>query len=289
MSVRLRPFLALSFTLAGGALASCSLTTSLDGLTGGEGTSLSDAGDAAAKLDGDKIVVDAGPADGGLEVDTGPQAAFCVREPGHLLCSDFESGSVLDNRWDGTSINGTSTLTREEVAPASGRGNLVSTTSAVSSGETHAVLVKNYTQTMKSLTLTTSVKIVDCLPTGGGQGSLMSVSAGQTTADKWITSILITPSGTVFNATKCASGSCTGKDNTLAFTPPSKTWSRVAMTIDLQASTVTVTVDGKLALDKQAIVISGQNSNALLNIGSSIRAPSGACRIEYDDVTFDIQ
>ncbi|MDB4995432.1 MAG: hypothetical protein JWM74_2864, partial [Myxococcaceae bacterium] len=282
-----RPVVAAG-ALAVAALASCSLTTSLDGLTS-EGATTTDAGDGSTKLDeGGKTLLDGAVPDVAVEGEGGPQAAFCVREPGHLLCSDFESGSVLDGKWDGTSINGTSTLTREEGSAASGRGNLVSNTSAISTAETHAVLVKNYTQTMKSLTFAASIKIVDCTPTGTGQASLLSVSAGPAT-DKWITSILVTPSGTVFNATKCPSGTCTGSNGTLAVAPPANTWSRVVMTIDLQATTATVTVDGKLALDKLKIAITAQNASANLNVGSSVRAPSGACRIEYDDVTFDIQ
>jgi hypothetical protein len=289
--IRLLALVGLAAVAATAALASCSLTTSLDGLTP-EGLPSSDAGDASPTLDGDEPPTD-GSSGGEAGADGGPELAFCVREPGHLFCSDWESGSVLDGKWEGTAILPGSTMTREVIAPASGRGNIVSTTPAASSGEVHAVLVKNYTQPVKSMTVAASVKLGTCVPTGSGLASMLSVSAGPSN-NIWVAAILVTPSGVVMNATKCqgdggASPVCTSSNNTLTAAPTLNAWSRVVMTVDHVASTVTVTVDGKLALDKKPVTLTTENTSALLNIGLFAQAPVGACRVEYDDVTFDIQ
>jgi hypothetical protein len=215
--------------------------------------------------------------------DAGAMEPFCVRETGkHLLCSDFESPFVLDGVWEATSIDPGATLERVD-------GHLSSVTSAASggTGQIDALVLKNFTRRVQKTTLAFDLRIGECTPTVNGNANIASLGQGDPD-QKWIVALLLRPGGVVLNTTRCI-GTCSGNDYTLTSPPIPNAWSRVAISVDVATSSVSVTVDGKSAVDQKVTLVSGTTNALLLNVGLNVRGPAGDCRMEYDDVTFDVE
>ena len=275
---RIGSALALAATATG-----CLITTSLDGFSSG-GPVEPPAGGALrdAALDG-AAVRDAG--DGGT-IDAGP---FCVREKGkgHLLCSDFATGTPLDGAWTGTGTETGGTATVDATTRV-----FVSTTAALETNATSkGILIFKTTKTVTKATFAYDLNVVSCPLTVDGttKGQATIASLGQGEDPRWIVGLLLSSDGFLANTTRCA-GTCSGTSIPLPGGLSFGKWSHISQTIDVAGSKMSMSIDGITVLtDTPVTLVTGANTSFILNIGLANRGPASACRAEFDNVTLDAQ
>lgn len=281
----------LCATLIGGAATGCFLTTSFDGLSSGapaepDPTPEGDAGpprDAGKPKDGSVTDAPAG--------DAADDRPFCVREQGkgHLLCSDFSTGTPLDGVWNQTLSEGAGKVVVDPALKA-----LISTTEPVAADtNSKGILIFKMQKTIAKATIALDMTVEACAfdVDGTKKGQATLVSLGQGDDQKWIVGMILNADGFIVNHTRCSTPTdCQGTSTPLASGLSIAKRSRIVQTIDVTSSKMTVSVDGTVALNEAPVtLVSGVSQTLLLNIGAANRGPSKGCRVVYDNVTLDVQ
>lgn len=253
--------------------AGCLLTNSFDNVAG------------VRPVDAGDLDVDASP---DPDAD-GPTAPWCVSQsPVHQNCVDFDEGSLSGGGFT-TSISNGGTVTLDtsqfSSAPAAFLTHIPAQIGITNSS---GILVANLKIAPTAVHLGFDIRISDCRSAGGNGAITLAVMA-PTRAVTY--GLVIQPSNTIAFGEQLAGDAGMGfVPHNLVTAPQAGVWTR--MTIDLTltpgaATNATVKVGDTVAL---ATTLSGvvlDGSPFLVNLGAFVTGPTGACEIDFDNVTFD--
>lgn len=249
----------------------------------------------------DAATRDASEADGATRddaaTDAGPRARFCESEPTHLLCEDFDEGTLAEGAWT------------EERAVVSG-----SATSAMAIGDApyrsgpHALHVEMNSVVSGPLTnrirhavsAPASVHVVTfdvrverlTLPTPATRVVLATIGDESSTV---MLELFTTPSGLAFGLAAAA----TGEDrdaapvSTYVFTnaPQSMVWMRVELSVDYVKGTALISLDGKPGKAETSAVSVPLSAAQAASVSLGVRSLANGtdAAIAFDNVTVDVK
>lgn len=268
----------------------CSLTTSLDGLTGAASP---DASDSSA----DAPLVEGGPApdssaDGGLDGGVDGGGHFCASlVPAPMFCDDFD---VEDSfaRWTGMRLNAGGTITRDQAAFTSAPSSLLTMTPPSTSMHGAAALLLSSASAVRRVRYGFDLRVdardpqtayseVSYIHFGGASAlyafymRLHDASSGAT-----FTTEAYLPDGGIPQHDVNVAGA--------KFTD----WMRVVIDLDLRtAPHFSVTIDGALAGDVplEASLYTPAVATVETGIGFEGTPASGGWKLRYDNVTVDFE
>lgn len=248
----------------------------------------------------DAATRDASEADGATRddaaTDAGPRARFCENEPTHLLCEDFDQGTLAEGAWT------------EERAVVSG-----SATSAMAIGDApyrsspHALHVE-----MKSVVsgpLTNRIRHavgpasshvvafdvrVERLTPGTPATRVVLATIGDESSAVML-ELFTTPSGLAFGLAAAASGE--DRDaapvSTYVFinAPQSMVWMRVQLSVDYVKGTALISLDGKPGKAETSAVSVPLSAAQAASVSLGVRSLANGtdAAIAFDDVTVDVK
>jgi hypothetical protein len=280
-----------------GLLAACSLTTSLDGLTGGATGGADDGGADQTAVTADGAVDGVATSEGGNETgalpDSAPPVPFCDSLPFKpTFCDDFERTDPK-GAWEnvGRSGGGSVALGPSTRTPT-GR-ELVATIPIFAAGN---VSVANLTRTLvdaQQVTLSYSMRI-DAAPTQGQQQvMLLSVTPSDGTGDFFHTYLFVSAGGvSLVEQTFPAGAAATGTFVQSSLTEPILfgAWQRVRMTLKLSAPThVSLAIDGKAAFDGAPDALYRPGTAGVSAGIHYSDTPSGPLSVHVDDLYVDLK
>jgi hypothetical protein len=298
--------------------AACSLTTSVDGLTGGTaaGTghngppglfdgALPDGASGHVTDDGgpgpaDSTIPgtgdDAAPTDSGAPSDTSIPPAdagdsapppFCAAHPGHVLCDDFDQSL---QPWKDTTVNGSQGI--DALSFTSAPNAYYATTTALPNTVVAQVeRSRHFTTVPHAYHFEYSVRIDARDPSQSAALAAVEIFDWTTGQDDTISLTLYPGAAVAEEGYTSPGGGRLFKDYAFGRDLPNGTWMRVVSDVIFGASgaRLTVTLDGAIVVANKllmATTVTGQ-TDVFLGI-SYLQGPSSAWKVRYDDVIFDV-
>jgi hypothetical protein len=282
-------------------LGACSLTTSLDGLTGGA-VDAAFAFDSGTGGDSGPFGAEAGPppeggtgTDGATDADASPLGPYCDSlVPKPSFCDDFEraSASALGS-WDSRALSGGGVVTLDpSTRTPTGRELHVSIPVFPAGSVSVASLDRTFVAA-QIIKLSYALRIDAAPPQGAQQVMVVSVSPPASNGDFFHTYLFVAPDGVRLVEETFPAGSNAGGafvQNTLAVPIVFGTWQRIDMTLVLTAPPrISLHVDGMVAFDGAADPF---YRPGVAGVSAGIHytdTPSGPLSARVDDLYVDLK
>jgi hypothetical protein len=265
-------------------LGACSLTTSLDGLTGGASSDAGNAGDAGAA---DAPALDASTRDSSADgaSEGGRYCATVSPTPG--FCDDFDDEGPF-SRWTTSVIGAGGSVVRDRAAARSNPNSLL-TTSAASTVSIPAYLRRTSPSSVHRVRVAYDMRVEARDPqTAYAEVGYIRFGAGTRIHAFYIR--LFASTSEFSSEAYLSDGGIPVKNVGLG--NPLSSWTRVAVDYDLRAAPhVSVTLDGVLAGDTplDPSLFTPAVADVDIGVGYSGHPSSAGWQLRYDDVTVDFE
>lgn len=291
--------------LGGGAIASCallaacSLTTSLDGFTGGavDAVTPSDGGaETGASGEAGPLPEGSTGTDGGIDADAGPTLPFCDSlVPKPTFCDDFERANAnVVGSWGARSLSGGGVVTIDpSTRMATGRELNASIPVFPAGSVSQAALDRSFTGLVQKVTLSYALRIEAAPEQGSQQVMVVAVSPPASNGDFFQTYLFVMPSGVILVEQTFpggAGGAGNFVQNPLTTPIVFGKWQRIEMTLTLTTPTsILLTVDGAVAFNGVADAAFKPGSITVNNGIHYTDTPSGPLSLHIDDLFLDLK
>jgi hypothetical protein len=268
----------------------CSLTTSVDGLSGGSAPDAGSAGDAGGSADaplGDGALLDATVVDAGS--DAGRFCASLTTQPS--FCDDFDDEGPFST-WTTSDVGAGGSAVRDRSAAVSAPNSLL-TTSAVSAVSVPALLGVASPTPVHRVRIAYDLRVEARDPqTAYAEVGYIRVGPSDARAHAFYMRLYADPAlSTSFTAEAyLPDGGISQKNFNPVINPQFTKWTRVAVDYDLRAAPrVEVSIDGmsagQTALD--ATIFTPGFASVEVGLGYTGHPMSAAWQLRYDNVTVD--
>jgi hypothetical protein len=280
-------------------LAACSLTTSLDGFTGGapDAVTPSDGGgDTGASGEAGPLPEGSTGTDSGVDADAGPAVPYCDSlVPKPTFCDDFErTNANVVGSWGTRSLGGGGVVTIDPSTRTATGSELNASIPVFPAGSvSQAALDRSFAGLAQKVTLSYALRIEAAPAQGSQQIMVVAVSPPASNGDFFQTYLFVMPTGVnLVEQTFPGGGAATGNfvQNTLTMPIIFGKWQRIEMTLTLTTPTsILLTIDGAVAFNGVADPAFKPGSVTVNNGIHYTNTPSGPLSLHIDDLFVDLK
>ncbi|MEA2746686.1 MAG: hypothetical protein QOI41_829 [Myxococcales bacterium] len=280
-------------------LAACSLTTSLDGFTGGAddaGIASDSAGEAGPTGEAGPLPEGSTGNDAGIDAEAGPAVPYCDSlVPKPTFCDDFERpNSDVVGSWGVRSLSGGGVVTIGPSTRTATGSELEASIPVFDAGSvSQAALDRTFTGLVQKATLSYALRIEAAPGQGSQQLMVVSVAPPASGGDFFQTYLFVMPSGVILVEQTFPNGGTGGGNfvqNPLTVPIVFGKWQRIEMTVTLTApASILLTVDGVVAFNGVADPAYKPGQVVVDNGIHYTNTPSGPLSVHIDDLFVDLK
>jgi hypothetical protein len=281
-------------------LAACSLTTSLDGFSGGEVDTVTPSdggGETGASREAGPLPEASPGTDGGIDAaDAAPTVPYCDSlVPKATFCDDFErSNATVVGSWGSRDLSGGGVVSIDPSTRTATGHELTTSIPVFAAGSiSQAALHRTFDGSAQRIKLSYALRIEAAPGQGSQQVMLVSVSPPASNNDFFQTYLFVTPSGVVLVEQTFPAGAGAGGNfvqNTLSKPIVFGQWQRIEMTVTLAApASVLLTVDGTVAFSGAADPAYRPGQVSVAGGIHYTVTPSGPLALHIDDLSIDLE
>lgn len=279
-------------------IAACSLTTSLDGFSGGAADALTPpdgGGETGASGEAGPLPEGSTGTDGGIDADAGPSVPYCDSlVPTPTFCDDFErTNANVIGSWSTRSLRGGGVVTIDPSTRTATGSELHTSIPVFAAGSvSEAALNRTFLGSAQQIKLSYALRIESAPGEGGQQVMAVSVAPPASNNEFFQAYLYVRPTGVILVEQTFPGDGGSGNfvQHPLATPIHFGVWQRIEMTVTLTApASILLTVDGAVAFNG---VADPAYKPGQVSVGSGIHytiTPSGPLSLHLDDLFVDLK